>query len=288
MTAGRFRPNPRRTPAPRRPPRARYRSGSPRTEEQTFDVDVTAIVTAWAPAAAGGSGAGQYGFGLFPNGESDGTRTTELYSAKAGSKAPQLLITVSTNRPPNAPAPVSPVGPNTAIGAGFTATATDPDGQDLVAWNVELTDDQGVAVWSATAGTGIAGSTIVAAYGGPALTLGGAYQWRMRVQDSAGGWSALSLWTWFTFGTAPPDPITRWASAILAALARPRPLTVLGTIRPRDALVAAVLGAEYGDRLEVVDIHVSPQIDRLVRVLGMSADLAPGGISVSIVSEDVA
>lgn len=263
-------------------------------ENATVNIDVTAIVRAWAPVAAGGSGAGQYGIGLYPGTEADATDTIEFYSAESVSaNRPTLLITVTTNRPPNAPSPLAPVGSGASIAGGFQAIVTDPDGDAIAAYGVELRDATGATIWSQPAGTaGIVGNSITAPYTGPALTAGATYSWRMRAQDAPGGWGAWSSWTVFTSGAAPPDVYSRWASTILAALAAPAPLTILGTVRPRGSEVAAILGAEYGDRLEVVDVHVTPTIDRVLRVVGMSVDLAStsdgaGDITANVVTEDV-
>ena len=259
-----------------------------RAEETTFDVDVTAIVRAWAPVAAGGGGTGQYGIGLFPYAEGSGTYTTEVYSAKVSGKQPLLLLTVVTNHPPNAPVPVAPVGPGATVAGGFVADVTDADGDAIAQWNVELQDGNAATIWTKTAATGITGGHIVAAYDGAALVAGGRYAWRMRAQDAPGGWGAFTSWIGFTSGTTPPDVFGRWAATILGELALPKPLTILGTIRPQGDEVAAICGAEYGDRLEVVDVHVSPAIDRIVRIVGMSVDLAPDpdGFAVTVVSED--
>lgn len=265
----------------------------PNSEEATVDIDVTAIVRAWAPTSAGGSGAGQYGIGLYPHDENDGTDTTEFYSVKAtSSKRPVLLITVTTNRPPTGPSPIAPVGAGASIAGGFVATVTDPDGDPIAAWGVELRNSTLTTVWTNPAGTaGIVGGTITAPYTGPALTAGGAYSWRMRAQDGPGAWGPFSDWIAFTSGTAPPDVYARWVATVLGDLAAPVPLTILGTIRPVDDEVSAIVGAEYGDRFLVVDEHTSPTISRTLRLLGMSVDLVGSGdastITATVVSEDV-
>ena len=109
----------------------------------------------------------------------------------------------------------------------------------------------------------------------------------MRAQDAPGAWGPYSAWVAFSSGTAPPDVYSRWASTILAALANPTPLTILGTVRPVGDDVAAIIGAEYGDRFELFDVHVSPPIDRVLRVLGMQCALDPQGITATVVTEDV-
>lgn len=268
-------------------------------ENATVNIDITAIVRAWAPAAAGGSGAGQYGIGLYPGTENDGTDTIEFWSAKASTaNRPTLLITVTTNRAPNAPSLVSPVGPGASVAGGFVATVSDPDGDAIVAYGIELRNAAATVIWSVPAGTaGIVGGTVTVPYTGPALTAGASYSWHMRAQDGPGAWGPYSDWVTFSSGTAPPEVYARWASTILAALAEPTPLTILGTVRPQGPEVAAIVGAEYGDRFLVVDEHTTPTISRTLRVLGMSVDLAagpvlpdgtsgPGTITATAVTED--
>ena len=89
----------------------------------------------------------------------------------------------------------------------------------------------------------------------------------------------------YTFAGAPaPDPWAAWANTILAALANPPPLTVLGTMVPTGAQVAAILCAEFEARWTV---KVTGEADQVVRVLGVRATLAPGEIEVDAVTEDV-
>jgi hypothetical protein len=69
-----------------------------RSEGTTVDIDVTAIVRAWAPAAAGGSGAANYGIALIGYTETNDSYTTEIDTDDHGTAAarPQLILTLDT------------------------------------------------------------------------------------------------------------------------------------------------------------------------------------------------
>ena len=68
----------------------------PESEGASVDIDITAIVKAWAPVSAGGSGAINYGVRLISWDESTESRTTEFMSDDAGTSSyrPQLIMTV--------------------------------------------------------------------------------------------------------------------------------------------------------------------------------------------------
>jgi hypothetical protein len=55
-------------------------------------LDVSAIVRAWAPAAAGGSGATKRGIALYSAAESDGAKTTEFLSRETGSSGSRPVL----------------------------------------------------------------------------------------------------------------------------------------------------------------------------------------------------
>lgn len=69
-----------------------------RSESTTVDIDVTALVRAWAPAAAGGSGAVNYGLRLIGYSETNDDYTTEFATDDNGTAAarPQLILTLDT------------------------------------------------------------------------------------------------------------------------------------------------------------------------------------------------
>jgi hypothetical protein len=69
-----------------------------RTEDRTVDIDITAIVRAWAPPAAGNSGSPNYGVRIIGYTETSATYTTEFCTddhATTGAR-PQLLLTLDT------------------------------------------------------------------------------------------------------------------------------------------------------------------------------------------------
>jgi len=65
----------------------------PGGENAEKDIDITAIVRAWAPTAAGGSGAGQYGIVLREISGST-TYTTEVWPRESGTSGARPVLTV--------------------------------------------------------------------------------------------------------------------------------------------------------------------------------------------------
>jgi hypothetical protein len=82
-----------------------------------------------------------------------------------------------------------------------------------------------------------------------------------------------------------PFPWDLWASKVLAELADPKPLSVLGTMLPVGAEIRPIVCAEYGDRWEV---RVTGETARVVIVLGMTVTLTPGWLEVEAITENVA
>jgi hypothetical protein len=64
----------------------------PGSQQTRFDIDATAIARAWAPAAAGGSGALYYGVALYSAGETNGAYTTEVWSDEYGTTASRPVL----------------------------------------------------------------------------------------------------------------------------------------------------------------------------------------------------
>lgn len=62
------------------------------SESNREAIDVSAIVRAWAPKAAGGSAAGIYGIALYSAAESSGTYTTEFLSRETGSSGSRPVL----------------------------------------------------------------------------------------------------------------------------------------------------------------------------------------------------
>jgi hypothetical protein len=69
-----------------------------RSENATVDIDVTALVRAWAPPTAGGSGATNYGIRIIGYTETNDAYTTEFGTDDNGttSHRPQLILTLDT------------------------------------------------------------------------------------------------------------------------------------------------------------------------------------------------
>jgi len=63
-----------------------------RTEGARVSLDVSAIVRAWAPTAAGGSAATKRGIALYSAGESSGTYTTEFLSREGGTSTTDPVL----------------------------------------------------------------------------------------------------------------------------------------------------------------------------------------------------
>ena len=64
------------------------------SEGHLDSIPITAIVKAWAPSSAGGSGSKNYGIALYSYGESSSANTTEFWSREHGSGRPEIRITV--------------------------------------------------------------------------------------------------------------------------------------------------------------------------------------------------
>jgi hypothetical protein len=249
--------------------------------EYTESWDVSAIVGAWAPTSCKipggmGSGAKQYGIALL---QIAGTsHNTEWYSARYGttSKRPRLIITTSTLPVPATPTLQAPLGPN-ADGRTYRLT-TD---MAPTSWDIQLATESTFAapIWAPASQTGgISGSSVAATYAGPAYVLGTTYWWRARVRN-ANGTSAWSSGKSFTADPNPSgrDPWEEWAQAILSAQSEPRLFLRLGTVRPTDDEVAALVTADMGTTVRV-DLSASPSPLRTEALLiGLSVAVDHGG-----------
>jgi hypothetical protein len=65
-----------------------------RSQSTRIALDVSAIVRAWAPTSAGGSGQPQRGIALYSASESDPARTTEFLSREAGSSGSRPVLDI--------------------------------------------------------------------------------------------------------------------------------------------------------------------------------------------------
>ena len=170
---------------------------SPGTAENTWKtVDITTIVRAWAPAAAGGSAATNYGIIIRPTTDGSSSQTTEFYGQES-SYDPYIVLTYESNTAPNAPTLSSPVGGTRVIDTtpDLVFVHSDPQGDACASWDLQLATDSGFTslVENLTAQTsGISGSTITHTVG-TTLTRGTTYYWRARTTDPAGltgAWAA--------------------------------------------------------------------------------------------------
>lgn len=126
-----------------------------------------------------------------------------------------VTFTPAANNPPT----VAAVAPSGQIG---TTTPTiswsyaDPDGDAQAAYQVQVRrQSDGVMMWDPGTATGSASAV---AYGGSTLAAGTTYEWRVRVQDARGAWSAYTGWTAFTPLTIPNPPILNSPSGLIRTL----------------------------------------------------------------------
>lgn len=255
-------------------------------QNATVDLDVTALVRPILPAAAGGSGAKWYGLKLYPYQEDAASRNVEFWSSEVGSSLrPRLTLVMTAGLPPDAAVLVAPAGEG-VTSTQYQFTVSDPDGDAITSWHVQLKNAAGAVVWTSADGAGsLAGALVTVPYTGPVLTAQ-RYSWTAQAKDAT-TWGPWATPVTFTPGAIPPTATGAWAQAILAALGEPAVLTELGTISPAGLDVAPILCAEYGDRWHVQDDHTVPVISRTVKVLGEAVRLAPGRIDVDAVTEDV-
>ena len=204
----------------------------PTSQGTAVDIDVTAIVRAWAPTSVeGGGGATNYGIVLLPVASGD---ISEVYSAEASSGLPVITVEYETDAPPVA-TPTGPTGTVTTNRPTITATGSDPDGDAITSYGIEVRQGSTV-VYSATTGSGPTLSHVPTANlpSGP-LTV--------RVRATAGGLTgAYSADLAFTVNRLP----------VMGAWSAPA-ANVTGTRRP----VHTVAWSDPdGDAGEVYDIEV--------------------------------
>jgi hypothetical protein len=249
--------------------------------EVTGSWDVSAIVGAWAPASVkvpGGMGGGAKQYGMALRERSGTSHNAEYYSSRFGttSKRPRLIITTSTAPVPAKPTLQAPAGPM-ADGRTYRLAAD----MAVTSWDIDLATESTFAapIWSPRAQTeGITGSSVAAPYAGPAYVPGYVYYWRARVAN-ANGTSPWGVTVSFTPDPNPSgrDPWEEWAQSILDAQSDPRLFLRLGTVRPTDAEVAALVTADMGATVRV-DMSDAPSPLRTEALLiGLQVALDHGG-----------
>ena len=255
--------------------------GGSTSAEVTGRWDVSAIVGAWAPATVkvpGGMGGGSKQYGMALREVSGTSHNAEYYSARFGttSKRPRLIITTSTAPVPGKPTLQAPLGPS-ADGRTYRFAAN----MAVSSWDIDLATESTFAapIWAPRAQAGgITGSSVAAPYAGPAYVAGNVYWWRARVSN-ANGTSPWSAGVSFTPDPNPSgrDPWEEWAQSILDAQSDPRLFLRLGTVRPTDAEVAALVTADMGATVRVDMSDAASPLRTEALLIGLSVSLDSKG-----------
>lgn len=174
-----------------------------------YSYDVTDIVTAWAPLAAGGGATTNHGF-VLKNASTASADGLEYYSRHVSGKVPQLTIVYVNNTAPAAPTGLLPTGGSVynSLTPTFTGTFSDTDAGDQLsavqilaysdAVGTTLVWDSGTLTasgqtFSKTCGVNLAGNTV--------------HSWKARTRDAGGNaWGPYSALQVFTPNTPPPVP----------------------------------------------------------------------------------
>lgn len=262
-------------------------------------LDITAMGVAWAPnsclgpTGAPGGGAVMYGISLTETGGA--AEAAEVYSAVWGTSGqrPALVYTYESNAAPDAPTLIRPVGPDQAAPT-FEAQGRDPEGDAITTYDLQVSEDATFATvthWNLANQT----SNIDAAghlernYAGTALVTGDRYYWRCRMKDAGslafGPWSTVATFVKAAGGGPAQDLYDYWMAAILTDMAEGRTAIRLGTLRPLNEEVAALVCAEYGDLFEVAWDETSPPLSEEVYLLGERVSLSPDGWAVDAIVE---
>lgn len=271
-------------------------SGTISTVDGTWvDIDVTAMVRAWAPLTVeGGLNQRNYGFRLASYDEASATRTTEFYSRETSVSDALLILTTETNTAPYAPTITSPktdgdggavIAPLTAGAMTIKGARSDSDpGDYLTKVQVQVFFD---SITDATAGTPIYDGTfsftakqtsfaVVVPKG--TLTVGTTYRHRVRTADKQAAWGP---WTSLAAGRFIPDTVP----------GKPINLAVdTGTATPN--LYGSLVDADTGATLSSVRIVVFQDIaggttvskwdSGWVTTSGTRFAIAYGGTSLSV------
>lgn len=164
------------------------------------EIDVIDIVEAWAPASVqkrdGSPGGAQTNYGLRLI-HIDSGDVTEFYSSDS-SYDPFITLTYETNRPPNAPTLLEPVGGRTDASITFRGRHNDPDGDPLNAWEVEADTDPAFGSPELDTGMstgGISGLGFTSGAWDASALRGQTLNWRARTRDpelAVGPWATTS------------------------------------------------------------------------------------------------
>lgn len=222
-------------PGPAMTSTGRVSKDIPTSEGTWVDIDITAIVKAWAPATIpGGGGAANYGVMLHYAASGD---VTEFSSSKSV-YSPEIVLTYATDSPPPAPTVTAPTGTGSNLRPLLSATAVDPDGDPLEVGDVEVRK-AGAVVYSSVAFAASGATTLDHT---PASDLPSGdltVRFRARAAGVYGAWSAEAP---FAIDRAP----TTNAPTAPAG-------NISGNRRPNIVFTAADLDA---DPLELFDVEV--------------------------------
>jgi hypothetical protein len=228
-------------PGPASTTTGRSAKRAPTGENASFDTDITAIVKAWAPTSIpGGGGAANYGVLLVYQASGDVTEFQSFKDGTAGDR-PSIIVTYTTDTPPTATA-TGPTGVVTTNRPPLTGTGSDPDGDAITAYQVEVRQGSTVVyTYTATAGAGLGSGGTSYYFTATADLPSGALTSHARAQ-AAGVWGAYSADVPFTVDR-PPTCATPTAPVG----------NVGGTLRPNIVFTGA---DPDGDPLEVYDVEV--------------------------------
>ena len=169
------------------------------SENAWVSVDITDIVTAWAPASIGGGGATNYGIIIRPVTAGSSAETTEFYGQES-SYDPYIVLTYVSNTAPNAPTLSSPVGGSrvTDLTPTLAFVHSDPQGDACASYDVQVATDAGLTSLIVNVSgqtSGITGNNIAYTLGDLSAYRGQTLYWRARTVDPSGlvgAWAAVA------------------------------------------------------------------------------------------------
>lgn len=261
-------------------------------------IDITTIGVAWAPnsvvgpSGAPGGGAVQYGLSLTETGgAAEASEVWSAVSSVASGSRPALVYTYESNAPPDAPTLIRPVGPDQVAGT-FEAQGRDPEADAITAYDLQVSTDPTFATvthWNIanqTSGLTAAGA-LSRNYAGTALVNGDRYYWRCRMRDAGafGPWSSIATFVKIAAGGPADDLYDYWMAAILTDMSNGRTAVRIGTLRPVDEQVEALVCAEFGDLFLLAWDETTPPVNESVYLLGERVSLSPDGWAVDAIVE---
>jgi hypothetical protein len=261
------------------------------------------IGMAWAPnsvlgpSGSPGGGAVCYGVALHETGGA--AQAAEIWAgivADAGLR-PMLIYNYTSNAPPNPPTLIRPVGPDQTANI-FEAQGADPEGDAITHYDCQVSTDPAFStvthlnIVNHNVGISAAGllSITYASTAGIPLVNGTRYYWRVRMKDSTGSgafseWSSTATFVKSAGGGPADDLYDYWMNAILADMSEGRRAVRIGTLRPTNEQVAALVCAEFGDLFALYWDETTPIVSESVYILGERVSLSPDGWAVDAIVE---